>query len=95
MSIVSSWPQGYVTDMRVTNTGTATINGWTVSLTLPSGQSITNFWNANVSPTSGAVTARNLSYNGNLGPNASTTFGFQASRSSGNALPTNLACTAS
>lgn len=95
LAVPSSWDVGYVTDIRVTNTGSGTINGWTVTFTLPSGQTITNFWNATISPASGAVTARNLSYNGQLGPNASTNFGFQASRPAGTGLPTNLACTAS
>jgi len=95
LSVPSSWGGGYVADIRVTNTGSSTINVWTVTFTLPSGQTITNFWNANISPSSGAVTARSMSYNGTLAPNASTTFGFQASRPSGTALPTNFTCTAS
>ena len=41
-----------------------TINGWALVFTLPSGQTITSGWNATYSPTSGQVTARNVSYNG-------------------------------
>ena len=42
------------------------------------------------------MTARNLSYNGALGPNQSTTWGFQASRPDGNTqLPSLPGCTVS
>jgi cellulase/cellobiase CelA1 len=46
--------------------------------TLPSGQTITSGWNATYSPTSGQITARSVSYNGNLPPGGSTSIGFQA-----------------
>ncbi|WP_117212809.1 endo-1,4-beta-xylanase [Allorhizocola rhizosphaerae] len=96
-TVQTQWGNGYVVQpVTVTNTGTSAITGWTVTLTLPSGHSLTGQWNATISPTSGAVTARNMSYNGNLGPGQSTTFGFQVSRPNGNtAVPSGYTCTAS
>jgi beta-glucosidase len=79
----SQWSGGYITQATVANPGTAAINGWTVTFTLPAGQSVTGSWGAAFSVSGRTVTARNLSYNGALGPNAGTSFGFQVSRPSG------------
>ncbi|MFI7423393.1 cellulose binding domain-containing protein [Nonomuraea sp. NPDC049684] len=90
----NAWSNGYVIQpVTVTNRGTATLDGWTVTFTLPPGHTITGSWGANVSVSGGAVTVRNLPYNGTLAPNASTTFGFQAGRSDGDTrLPSGYAC---
>jgi cellulase/cellobiase CelA1 len=58
--------------------GTAAINGWTVRWTLASGQSIAQLWNGALTVSGTSVTVKNLSWNGSLGANASTTFGFTA-----------------
>jgi endo-1,4-beta-xylanase len=84
----SAWSTGLVANLTITNTGGSTVNGWALAFTLPGGQVITQGWNATYTPTSGAVTARNLSYNGTLAPGASTTLGFQASHTGNSASPT-------
>jgi len=84
-TVQTQWQTGYVIEpARVANTGTATINSWTVTFTLPAGQAITGSWNAVLTVNGQTVTARNASYNGTLAPGASTTFGFQVSRPNGN-----------
>jgi len=86
----SQWATGYVIQpSRVTNTGTATITGWTVTVNLPPGHAITGFWNSTESVSGSTVTFHGVSFNSTLAPGASGEFGFQASRPSGNtALPT-------
>jgi endo-1,4-beta-xylanase len=86
----SSWSGGFVATVQVTAGGSA-VNGWQVSLTLPSGSSITNIWNGSSSGTSGVVTVSNLSYNGLLGAGQSTSFGFQGS---GSGTAVGISCTA-
>ncbi|MBQ0894746.1 endo-1,4-beta-xylanase [Micromonospora sp. U56] len=73
---LDSWTGGFVATVRVT-AGASAVRGWTVGLTLPAGAAVTNSWNAQPSGTSGSLTFRNLSYNGQVGAGASTTFGFQ------------------
>jgi chitodextrinase len=73
----NTWSNGFTADVTVTNTGSSTINGWTLTYTLPSGQTISNSWNATVTTSGSAVTARNLAWNGTLGAGASTSFGYQ------------------
>ncbi|WP_433429860.1 fibronectin type III domain-containing protein [Nonomuraea sp. CA-141351] len=50
-------------------------------------------WNATLTVSGRTVTAKNLGYNGTLAPDASTTFGFQVSRPSGNTqTPSGYTC---
>lgn len=85
---MSTWNNGFTADISITNTGTSTINGWTLAFTLPAGQSITSGWNATFSPSSGQVSARNLSYNATLAPGATIDIGFQATHTGNTAEPT-------
>ncbi|WFE97783.1 cellulose binding domain-containing protein [Micromonospora sp. WMMD987] len=75
---VNAWNSGLTASISVTNTSSTTVNGWALAFTLPGGQTITAGWNATYSPASGAVTARNVSYNGTIAPNTSVDVGFQA-----------------
>ncbi|MEU4335236.1 cellulose binding domain-containing protein [Micromonospora lupini] len=81
---VNAWNNGLTASISVANTSSSAVNGWALAFTLPGGQSITGGWNASYSPTSGAVTARNVSYNGTIAPNTSVDIGFQATHT-GNA----------
>ncbi len=85
---MNTWNSGFTANISITNTGTSTINGWTLAFTLPSGQSITSGWNATYSPSSGQVSARNVSYNGTLAPGATVDIGFQATHTGNTAEPT-------
>lgn len=94
------WNTGLTTDITIANTGSSTINGWSLVFTLPGGQTIVNGgWNATFSPTSGQVTARNLSYNGTIAPGGSVGgIGFQANHTGDSSKPTSftlngVACT--
>ncbi|MEU8211945.1 cellulose binding domain-containing protein [Micromonospora sp. NPDC049044] len=81
---VNAWGNGLTAAVSVANTSSTAVNGWALAFTLPSGQTITNGWNASYSPSSGAVTARNVSYNSTIAPGTSVDIGFQATHT-GNA----------
>ncbi|WP_308169726.1 cellulose binding domain-containing protein [Acrocarpospora catenulata] len=85
---MNSWNNGFTTNISITNIGNSTINGWTLVFTLPSGQSITGGWNATYSPSSGQVSARNVSHNATLAPGATIDIGFQATHTGNTAKPT-------
>jgi endo-1,4-beta-xylanase len=87
----STWSTGLTAQVTVTNTGSSAINGWSLVFTLPSGQTITNGWNATISPTTGQVTAKNVSYNGALAANGSATFGFNANHTGDSGKPASFA----
>ncbi|MEE6310869.1 cellulose binding domain-containing protein [Plantactinospora veratri] len=84
---LNQWTGGFVATVRVT-AGSAPVNGWTVSVTLPSGASVTNVWNANRSGNSGAVQFSNVSFNGSIAAGQSTEFGFQGSGTGTGMSPT-------
>jgi endo-1,4-beta-xylanase len=87
-SSVNAWNNGLTADITITNTGSAAINGWSLRFNLASGQTITSGWNASYSPTSGQVTATNVSYNGSIPPGGSTNIGFQATHTGNSSGPT-------
>ncbi|MGC4804608.1 cellulose binding domain-containing protein [Micromonospora sp. DT233] len=89
---VNTWPGGFQGEVTVANGTPATINGWTVRLTLAGGQAVSSLWGGVNTGTTGEVTVRNAPYNGTLGANASTTFGFTAT-GNGATPPGNLTCT--
>jgi cellulase/cellobiase CelA1 len=96
--VQTQWATGYVIQpVTVTNNGTSTVNGWTLTFTLPAGHAITGSWNATVTTSGQTVTARNVSFNGTIPPGGSVAnFGYQVSRPNGNTqLPSGYTCTAS
>lgn len=86
-STVNAWNTGLTANLTVTNTGTTAIDGWFLAFTLPEGQTITSGWNADYSPASGRVTARNVSHNATIAPGASVDIGFQATHGGNTAGP--------
>jgi hypothetical protein len=86
---VNSWAGGYQGEVTV-RAGASAINGWTVTWTLASGQTISQLWNGTLSTSASAVTVKNLSWNGTLAASASTAFGFTATGSASTPAP---ACT--
>nr|BFD89020.1 hypothetical protein KitaXyl93_03800 [Kitasatospora sp. Xyl93] len=74
----SAWSGGFTATVTVRNTGTATVSGWTVGWSFPGDQRISTGWNATVTQSGSAVSARDAGWNGTLAPGASASFGFQA-----------------
>jgi hypothetical protein len=60
----------------VRDTGPTPINGWTVSWTFPSGQTISQLWNGTLTQSGSSETVKNASYNGQIPAGGSTSFGF-------------------
>lgn len=87
---VNSWDGGFQGEVTVRNNSTGTLNGWTVTMTLAPGQSISNLWNGQNTGTSGSVTVRNTPWNGTIAANGSLTFGFVAT--GGSSAPSAITC---
>ncbi len=86
----NQWQGGFQAEVKVT-AGTSPISNWRVTWSWANGQTITQFWSAQVS---GNVVATNMPYNGNLGAGQSTSWGFLGSWNGTNTNPT-PSCTAS
>jgi hypothetical protein len=90
-AVVGQWQGGFQGEVMVT-AGSAAIGGWRVSWTFPNGQSVTQYWGAELASSGASVTADNAPWNGALAAGASATFGFIGSSGSANNSPT-LTCT--
>jgi cellulase/cellobiase CelA1 len=86
-------PGGFTATINVTNGATASV-GWTITWTFANGQTITNLWSGQDTPNGAAHSVRNLPWNGTLGPNQTTSFGFNGTWNGTNAIPA-LTCTRS
>ncbi|QIP84629.1 chitinase [Streptomyces sp. Tu 2975] len=75
----SDWGTGFEGKWTVKNTGTTTINSWTVEWDFPSGTRVTSAWDATVTNSGNHWTAKNVGWNGTLAPGASVSFGFNGS----------------
>lgn len=84
---VSQWGSGFTAEVGV-SVSAGTVEGWTLTFTLGSGQRITTAWNAAVTQDGARVTARDVGWNSRLG---SAVFGFQATTTGQVTPPTDFA----
>ncbi|MFF0306933.1 cellulase family glycosylhydrolase [Streptosporangium sp. NPDC004379] len=84
--VTTQWTGGFTANVNVTNLGDP-INGWRLAWTFPSGQKVTQAWNATVTSSGAQVTAANASYNAAVATNGTVSFGFNGSWSGSNAAP--------
>ncbi len=89
-SIATQWPGGFTANVSLTNLGDP-VTGWTLKWSFSAGQQVTQVWNAALTQSGSQVSAANVSYNGALGTNASTSFGFNGSWTGSNPVPASFA----
>ncbi|MEV1068165.1 glycoside hydrolase family 6 protein [Streptomyces sp. NPDC050263] len=85
--VQNQWSTGFTAAVTVTNNSAAK-SSWSVKWAYAGNQAVTNGWNAKITQSGTAVTANNETYNGTLATGGSVSFGFQASYSGTNAIPT-------
>lgn len=79
----NEWSNGFVASITVKNDTGAAVNGWSVNWQYASNR-VTSEWNSNITG-SNPYTATNLSWNGNIAPGQSVSFGFQGTKTGGSA----------
>jgi len=88
---VNDWGNGgFGANVIIANTGTATINGWTLRFTFPGNQQVTNGWEATWTQSGANVSATNMPWNATIGPGTSRTIGFNGSYTTSNPRPTSF-----
>nr|WP_211228537.1 cellulase family glycosylhydrolase [Glycomyces tenuis] len=85
-AVQHQWPGGFTANVSVTNLGDP-VNDWELAWTFPSGQQITQAWNAAITSSGGDVTAADAGYNARIATDATVSFGFNGSWSGANAEP--------
>jgi endo-1,4-beta-xylanase len=81
---------GFTGTVTIANTGTTSVDGWTLRFSFPAGQRLTEGWSATWSQPAGsaAVSATNLSWNATIAPGGSVQIGFNATHTGSNPAPT-------
>jgi subtilisin family serine protease len=85
-SINSSGFGSFTSTIVIKNTGSSTINGWTLAFALTAGHSYANGWSATYLTSGQNVTATSLSWNATILPQGTATIGFNGT-GSGTAHP--------
>ncbi|GIM88657.1 cellulose binding domain-containing protein [Paractinoplanes toevensis] len=91
----SDWGTGAQFDVTVSSA--SPVNGWTLTWTLPAGQTITQSWNATTSQTGTAARAVNATWNASIPAGGTASFGLIADSTLGGATGfalNNAPCTA-
>jgi mannan endo-1,4-beta-mannosidase len=70
-TVVNSWSTGFQASLSIQNTGTAAINGWTLTWTFPGGQQIASLWNGAATQTGTGVSVHDMGYNATIAPGSS------------------------
>ncbi len=86
----SDWGNGQVPSVTLRNTGSAPINGWSVSWTESNDVTLTNSWNATLAKSGRAFVATPVGFNATVPANGSVSFGMQFSYSGAKPLPLGL-----
>ncbi|MFF9089504.1 endo-1,4-beta-xylanase [Streptomyces sp. NPDC014991] len=86
-TVTSQWNNGFTGQVRISCSG-ASLSSWKVSWSYGAGQRITQAWNAACTQSGTAVSCANVSYNGAVPDGGSVTFGFNASWTGSNPVPT-------
>lgn len=85
--VTNQWNGSFRTDVTIANTGSAPVNGWTLSWIFGAGQAVNNMWNATYRQSGGWVGATNTGYNPAIPPGGSLLIGFTATNGASNPAP--------
>jgi hypothetical protein len=87
---LNRWDTGFTAAITVTNQA-APVTAWTLTWSYGSGERVTSAWNATVTQSGGAVTARSVSWNGSLATGGSASFGVQGTHTGATPTPADFA----
>jgi hypothetical protein len=84
----SDWGNGFVGGIDITNTGTASIDSWTLAFSWPTGwQQLNSGWNGTWVAEGASVRVSNADFNRTLSPGATVNVGFVGAYQGPNVLP--------
>ncbi|MEU7956850.1 PQQ-dependent sugar dehydrogenase [Micromonospora humida] len=82
----NQWNGGFTAEVSITNLGFS-VTSWTLTWSFAADQRITNAWNAQVTQSGAAVTARNVAWNGSVPQSSTVSFGVQGTSGASNPRP--------
>lgn len=88
---LAEWKSGFVAGLTITNTGTAPVNGWTLTFIFGGDQHVASSWSATFRQSGPTVTMKHAVWNGALAPGRSALIGMQGTWTASNAPPSAFA----
>ena len=67
----TNWPGAFTAKVTISNRGSTSINGWSLTFRFPGDDAVSSAWNATFTQTGTEVSARNTNYDGTIQPGAS------------------------
>jgi len=89
-TVTNQWQDGFTADVSFAYTGAA-LNGWTLTWSYDGNQQLTNAWNTRATQQGARVSAADAGWNASIASGGQASFGFQASYSGTNNVPTAFA----
>ncbi|MCC9684722.1 cellulase family glycosylhydrolase [Streptomyces althioticus] len=78
--VTGEWPGGFQGEIVLRNTGSTTVDGWTLRWTFPAGQRITSLWGGTVTQSGAEVSVTAAPYTATIPPSGSVALGFTGTR---------------
>jgi hypothetical protein len=86
----NDWGSGFTANAKITNLGTSSIDGWTLTYSYAGNQTLQSGWNGTWSQSGKAVTVKSLDWNKTIAPKANVTSSANFSYSGTNTAPTSF-----
>ncbi len=87
IAVNANWDTGYCADVAVKNIGTVSVSTWRVVMDAHQ-STVTNLWSGAVIQSGSTYTVTPLSWNGNIQPGGTQSFGFCANKTGADYIPT-------
>jgi hypothetical protein len=87
-TVTNDWGGGFGASIAITNTGSTTIDNWSLQYTFPGNQAVSSSWGGNFSQSGETVTVTAPGYGPNLAAGATVTPGFNGGYTGTNPNPT-------
>lgn len=89
-TIMAQWQNGFQVMVMLACDTDSPVQGWALRWTLPTGQTITQLWNASLTVSGNEVTVTNAAWNSSISANTPASFGFVASTTAGATAPSSF-----
>ncbi len=88
--VTGSWSGGFQGEIVIHNTGSAALDGWSLTFSFTAGQTITQMWGGTPGQDGGTVTVTPVDYTRAIPAGGSVSVGFLANQGSTNPAPTSF-----
>jgi cellulose 1,4-beta-cellobiosidase len=89
--VANSWNSGFSGNIKIKNSSSTAINGWSLAFSFANDQTVTQGWSGTWSQSGKNVAVSNAAWNGSLAAGGTVDIGFNGSHTGTNTSPTSFA----